>query len=946
MDEPTETQQSRHPLRAANLHFVLAWMIFNVASTAAAAPPNIDYPPRSQTVILYQQAAFGVIASGNSPLSYQWRKDGVGIVGASIDQVVLRQAQFSDSGLYSVVVSNAEGSVTSADVALIVNSPKGGDLDFSFAWGGSIDGWPESLVVQPNGKILIAGGFSTVPGAVGGGIARLNADGTIDHTFLNGISGTDGSVSSVAMQNDGKLIIVGDFTTVNGVSRTNIARLNADGTLDNSFRDGDGFFKITPTSAIITLQSDGKILVAGHTCNGAPPCYTFDSFFARLNTDGSLDNGFQNGFALSDGGYISALAVRRDGKVLIAGRNRCTGAGEFTSCHPFVAQLNADGTQDSSFQTEVSADGVSAIAVQSDGKVLLGGQFTTVNGMGRTNIARLNADGTLDLGFQIDFKADYVSKIALQKDEKVLLIGGRFAPVSGESRNFIARVNADGTLDSDFGSGGLGVDFYVASITVQADGKILIGGESVSSDNVSHIRVLRLNADGTLDNGFQYPRSESNYHSGANGNVASVAAQSDGKVLIGGSFNRVNGMPAAGIARLNADGTLDSGFQTTGSKAFNPSGVESIALQSDGKMLISGRFIDNISRVARLNADGTLDNGFHNVAVGGIFGGITSVAVQSDGKVLIGGTDGTTPIFGRLSPDGNLDGGFPTKVSLDANGPILATPAVNSIALQSDGKALIGGWFTKVNGVNRTNIARLNADGTMDSGFQPELLGGDGGLEVSSIGLQSDGRVLAGGSLRRLRGVVRSAEIKRLNTDGTLDRGFQTEELLGSSISSLVVQSNGKVLIGGDFTTVNGASRGIARLNADGSSDTSFQSVSGFGVFYRNVNSVAVQSDGKVLIGGAFSIVNGVLAGGIAKLWGSADVPPRIQSLHDNGADMNLTWDALPNRSYRVQYKEIVSVNNWTELDGDISTTTGTASKADTTVGKASQRFYRVVLLP
>src|SRR5438034_9397355 len=98
--------------------------------------PSINYQPRSQTVILYQQAAFGVIASGTAPLFYQWRKDGVPIAGATNDQIVLAHAQFSDTGSYSVVVSNAEDSVTSTDALLTVNPSKGGDLDYSFAWGG------------------------------------------------------------------------------------------------------------------------------------------------------------------------------------------------------------------------------------------------------------------------------------------------------------------------------------------------------------------------------------------------------------------------------------------------------------------------------------------------------------------------------------------------------------------------------------------------------------------------------------------------------------------------------------------------------------------------------------------------------------------------------------------------------------------------------------------
>src|SRR5881397_259534 len=108
-------QPSRGMKTHSLTHFVLSWVLLNPALSASAAPPSIDFQPKDQTVILYHQAAFGVIASGTAPLSYQWRKDGLRIAGATSDQIVLAHPQFSDAGLYSVVVSNAENNVTSAD---------------------------------------------------------------------------------------------------------------------------------------------------------------------------------------------------------------------------------------------------------------------------------------------------------------------------------------------------------------------------------------------------------------------------------------------------------------------------------------------------------------------------------------------------------------------------------------------------------------------------------------------------------------------------------------------------------------------------------------------------------------------------------------------------------------------------------------------------------------
>src|SRR6266851_9255885 len=125
--------------------FVVPSVLVNMTLTVTAGQPSIDYQPQSQAVILYQQAAFGVIAGGTAPLSYQWRKDGAPITGATKDQIVLAHPQFSDAGTYSVIVSNAAGRVTSADAGLSVNAPKAGDLDCSFVCGGLINGLVRSV---------------------------------------------------------------------------------------------------------------------------------------------------------------------------------------------------------------------------------------------------------------------------------------------------------------------------------------------------------------------------------------------------------------------------------------------------------------------------------------------------------------------------------------------------------------------------------------------------------------------------------------------------------------------------------------------------------------------------------------------------------------------------------------------------------------------------------
>ncbi|MEM6321521.1 MAG: delta-60 repeat domain-containing protein, partial [Bacteroidota bacterium] len=166
---------------------------------------------------------------------------------------------------------------------------------------------------------------------------------------------------------------------------------------------------------------------------------------------------------------------------------------------------------------------------------------------------------------------------------------------------------------------------------------------------------------------------------------------------------------------------------------------------------------------------------------------------------------------GLLSQDGSLDTSFDPGSGTNAT--------VQSVAVQSDGKVLIGGDFTTVNGTSRARIARLNADGSLDTSFDP---GSGTNGDVQSVAVQSDGKVLIGGFFTTVDGTGRR-RIARLNADGSLDTSFDPGSGTNATVQSVAVQSDGKVLIGGDFTSVDGTSRNsIARLNADGSLDTSF----------------------------------------------------------------------------------------------------------------------------
>ena len=370
----------------------------------------------------------------------------------------------------------------------------------------------------------------------------------------------------------------------------------------------------------------------------------------------------------------------------------------------------------------------------------------------------------------------------------------------------------DGSIDNTFNNGGTGADISCNTITLQSDGKILIGGNFTNYNGVNvPDRILRLNADGSVDNTFN------NGGTGTNSTVLTIAVQSDDKVLMGGHFSQYNGVIVpTRIIRLNADGSFDNTFNNGG---FGPNmPVISIVLQSDGLVLIGGSFsqyngVNVPGRIIRLNVDGSVDNTFNNGGTGAN-SHVRSVVLQSDGQVLIGGSfsqyngvNVPNRII-RLNADGSIDNTF-------NNGGTGANSHVRSVVLQPDGKILIGGEFSQYNGVNAPfGIIRLNADGSIDNTFNNGGIGTDN--TVHSIAIQSDGKLLIGGDFMQYNGVDVPDRLIRLNADGSIDNTFNNG---GTGVDVLVLsvalQADDKVLIGGFFDMYNGVDRpdGIMRLN-------------------------------------------------------------------------------------------------------------------------------------
>ena len=677
------------------------------------------------------------------------------------------------------------------------------------------------VVVQPDGKILLGGDFTTL--SPNGGvavtrnrIARLNPDGTLDTAFNPNANGT---VQSIAVQADGKILAGGDFNGANsigGQTRNRIARLDPTNGLADSFDPNANAAVYS-----IAVQADGKIL-AGGDFNGANSIGgQTRNRIARLDPT----TGLADSFDPDANGSVISIAVQADGKILAGGNFAFIGG----QTRNRIARLDPTTGLADSF--DPNANGfVRSIVVQADGKILVGGNFFGANSIGgqtRNNIARLDATTGLADSFNPNANTGVIS-IAVQADGKILA-GGNFTSIGGQTRNNIARLDATTGLADSFDPN---ANSTVYSIAVQADGKVLAGGVFTTlapngGAAVTRNSIARLETDGRLDQTLDL--------STVGSFVTATAVQPDGKILIGGFFTTVLGVARNHIARLNTDGTLDT--------AFNPNAntsVLSIAVQADGKILAGGVFnsIGGQTRrfIARLDATTGLADSFNPNANSTVW----PIAVQADGKILAGGQ--FTSIGGQTrNRIARLDATTGLADSFDPN----ANSLVFSIAVQADGKILAGGQFTSIGGQTRNRIARLDATTGLADSFNPNA-----NDEVVSMTVQADGKILASGDFTSIGGQTRNT-IARL--DATTGAADLFDPNANGYVISIAVQADGKILASGGFNSIGGQTRNrIARLDATTGLADSFNPNAN-----ASVDSIAVQADGKILAGGTFTSIGG-----------------------------------------------------------------------------------------
>lgn len=399
------------------------------------------------------------------------------------------------------------------------------------------------------------------------------------------------------------------------------------------------------------------------------------------------------------------------------------------------------------------------------------------------------------------------------------------------------------------------------------------------------------------------------FNPGADASVACLVPYTNDAILAGGVFTILGqpGQPPR-FGRLLADGTRDTSFGggASGAPGLGPlPAVYCLAVQPDGMVVVGGYFVTlagtNVFSLGRVDDNGYADSTFAPAPSAPPLSEVYSLALQEDGKLLVGGrfqsmAGGSSNNLTRLNSNGTLDTGFTASV----------VGAVSSIAVQTNGQILVAGSFTMLDGQARTGLGRLNADGSLDAAFNPGVAGWVPGTAgwVNCLAVQPDQRILVGGLFAGLAGVTHGS-LARLNADGSFDNSFTAEA--NDDVYTLALQTDGKILVGGRFTELGGGpASNIGRLTGDGTLDPGFiASTDG------EVDCLALQSDGSILLGGSFSMINSASRTNLGRLLNSE---PAVENLTFDGTTVVWTRDGASPETLAATFQLSTNGADWLSL--------------------------------
>ena len=782
-------------------------------------------------------------------------------------------------GTNKILVGGAFTSFNSISSGRIVAINSTGTIDNNFQSGLGFNDRVMTILYDSFGRLIIGGAFTHYNNQKRIALSAIDGSGNIITNFNPFLAPEDGGqfdsfsiseVDAVAQDQHGNFFVGGYIDLKIGTDNLfqGIVKITPDGIIDRNFKVSMD----TPWVDNVIILPDNKVIVSGwfQSVNNQAKQY-----LVRLNSDGSVDKNFDASAALATFFHIYSLSLQQDGKLLVGGF-----AFSFGKPQSPLIRLNSDGTLDTNFNLQISTTVGSdpiiyTTEVDEKGKIYFGGSFNVVNGFARTSIASVNGDGSLDMSFAPKLSPNVGSQLPSVYKIKIygshLYIAGAFDSIDNQSRKNIARLKLSDENDVIF-------EIWPETTNVV---------ESATNILLSVYRIGNTNTS------------------------ASVGYTTiDNTALAGIDYQYTNGVltfePGESVKQINIS-LIDDQIVEPNKSFFvdilNPSSGASLGLQKRSEIKILDNDINVNFSITNIVVDELVGEFAISVTCSGTYTNPVEVyyctaeidSAKKDidfqsitGKVVfLPGSENSQNIRLRIFDDAEVEtneyfsviltsvtGGYlgPTNkciVEIQDNdteeSPAKgADDAVTLIKPAANGKIIIAGKFSSVNGIKRDGLARINPDGSIDSTFSPTL--GESPT-ISALLVTPDNKVIVAGLFNNIPNIG-TTELLMLKEDGSIDETFTPGQTLGPvtipptpRINCLATSSDQSIFVAGRFSSYNGyGTAAIVKLATNGMIDTGFicncianiQNSS----YPIKIQSIALQDDNKIIIGGFFSTIS------------------------------------------------------------------------------------------